>query len=357
MGKTTVARSFLSPEEPSYFDLEDPSSLARLANPQLALNQKAPLTVIDEIQRQPELFPVLRVLADAPDRKTSWLVLGSASPLIIKGVSESLAGRIEMLTLSGLSIEEIGTQNWQKRWFRGGFPRSYLAESERDSWDWRKNFLATVIERDIPALGVNLPGPTLMRLWTMLAHYHGQVWTAAEPARSLGISETTVHRLTEYFEGLYLIRLLRPWHANLQKRQVKSPKLYVRDSGLAGALLGISTPGALVSHPKSGALWEGMVIEEILSLFHPDQSAFWGTHNGAELDLLVECQGRRIGFEVKSSAAPKPTPSMRIAITDLGLEQIFVIHQGLHRWDLAEQVTALPLSNLLDLPAELGLEA
>jgi predicted AAA+ superfamily ATPase len=340
VGKTTLACQFLPPEHPAYFDLEDPLTTARLATPNLALNQDTPLTVIDEIQRQPELFPLLRVLADSPARRTRWLILGSASPTIIKGVSDSLAGRVERLELGGFSLAETGADAMETLWFRGSYPRSFLAGSDADSLVWRRQFLGLLTERDLPGLGVTLASSTLFRLWTMMAHYHGQVWSAAEPARSLGISETTVRRLTDFFEGLYLIRLLRPWHANLAKRQVKSPKLFIRDQGLCNALLGINDRGLLVSHPKSGAVWEGMVIEEILRRYQPEEHWFWATHNGAELDLLVVINGRKIGVEVKMNPAPTVTPSMRIALNELRLEKILVVHPGQHTWPMAPGITA-----------------
>jgi predicted AAA+ superfamily ATPase len=346
IGKTTLARTFLMPDNPGYFDLEDPISLARLADPLQALNQNTPLTVIDEIQRWPDLFPILRVLADSPQRRTQWLILGSASPTIIKGVSESLAGRVELVNMGGFDLSETGPGTLETLWLRGGFPRSYLAASDSDSLVWRKQFLNLVVERDLAALGVSLPATTPMRLLSMMAHWHGQIWNAAEPARSLGISETTVRRLTDFFEGLYLIRLLRPWHANLAKRQVKTPKLYLRDSGLCNALLGIGDRGTLVSHPKSGAVWEGLVVEDLVRRYRPDEVAFWATHNGAELDLLLVKDSKRYGFEIIFNTAPTLTPSMKISLTELNLETLIVVHPGTRHWPMAERIVAWGLEAL-----------
>jgi len=346
VGKTTLAREFLPHDHPAYFDLEDPASLSRLENPKLALTQETPLTVIDEIQRRPDLFTLLRVLADEPVRATRWLILGSASPSILKGVSESLAGRVEMVHLSGFSLEEVGIPEHHTLWLRGGFPRSFLAASDPDSSAWRKHFINLVTERDIPALGVQLPPPMLLRLWNMMAHWHGQIWNSAEPARSLGISESTIRRLTEFFEGLYLIRLLRPWHANISKRQVKSPKLYIRDCGLCNTLLGIADRGTLVSHPKSGSVWEGLIIEELITRYRPDETWFWATHNGAELDLLLVKNSMKIGFEIKLAPAPKVTPSMRTALQDLHLDHLYIVHSGKHSWSLGERITAVSLDTL-----------
>lgn len=346
VGKTTLARRFLPFDHPAYFDLEDPASIARLEAPKAALNQDTPLTVIDEIQLRPDLFPLLRVLSDSPDRKTAWLILGSASPSVLKGVAESLTGRVELINLSGFSLREVGHDNIDTLLVRGGFPRSYLADTSADSLQWRKQFINMIVSRDLPSLGVQLPQAVLVRLFTMMAHWHGQVWNAAEPARSLGISETTVHRLTDFFEGLYFIRQLRPWHANLKKRQVKRPKLYIRDSGLCQVLLGIRDRGSLYSHPKAGAVWEGFVMETILDTYEPDEAWFWATHNGAELDLLLVKNGRRTGFEIKISDAPKLTPSMGIALQDLELENLYVVHGGIHSWDMADRVRAVPMSGL-----------
>lgn len=343
-GKTTLAREFVPPESPNYFDLEDPASLMRLEEPMTALSGLRDLVVVDEVQRHPGLFPVLRVLADRQPLPARFLILGSASPTLIRQVSESLAGRIETVSISGFNLAELGTSAQPLHWLRGGFPPSYLADTESDSIAWRKNFIQTFLERDIPQWGINAPPITLFRFWTMLAHYHGQIWNAAEPARSLGISEPTVRRYLDILTGVFMIRQLQPWHANLKKRQVKSPKIYFRDTGLLHQLLGIRSQQELFSHPKSGSSWEGYVIEETLKAVNPDESYFWGTHNGAEIDLVMVKNGRMLGLECKMVDAPRLTPSMLIALEDLRLEKIAVVYPGTRRYDLAENVQAVPLA-------------
>lgn len=346
-GKTTLARRLVSPDSVNYFDLEDPISLARLDEPMTALAGLTGLVVIDEIQRRPELFPVLRVLADRELLPARFLILGSAAPELLRQSSESLAGRLEMIRMSGFTLNEVGLENQPLHWLRGGFPRSYLAVSDEDSLAWRKNFALTLVERDIPQLGIGIPAPALLRFWTMLAHYHGQVWNAAPPARSLGVSEPTVRRYLDLLEGVFMVRQLQPWHVNLKKRQVKAPKIYLRDSGLLHHLLGIRSEGDLLAHPVCGASWEGYVIEEALSAIQPDEAYFWATHNGAELDLLLIKNGKRIGLECKRADAPRITPSIRIAMTDLELDRLLVVYPGARRYPLAEGVEALPLNNLI----------
>ena len=345
-GKTTLARSFVPPESPNYFDLEDPVSLARLAEPMTSLRELQDIVVIDEIQRRPELFPVLRVLADRTPLTARFLILGSASPDLLRQSSESLAGRIETHAIGGFNIADVGVSSHDLHWLRGGFPRAFLADSNADSMAWRKNFILTFLERDIPLFGIRTPAPTLLRFWTMLAHYHGQVWNAAEPARSLGIGETSVRRYLDLLEGVYMIRQLHPWHENLKKRQVKSPKIYIRDSGLLHQLLGIRTASELLSHPKCGASWEGYVIEEIITLLQPDEVYFWATHAGAELDLLLFKDGRRIGVEIKRADAPRLTPSMRTALDDLQLDRLLVVYPGTRRYPLADRVETLPFAEM-----------
>jgi hypothetical protein len=356
-GKTTLARQFVPPDSTDYFDLEDPLSLARLDEPMTALRDLTGLVVIDEVQRRPELFPVLRVLADRTPLPARFLILGSAAPDLLRQSSESLAGRMETVPLSGFSIADVGMSAHEVHWFRGGFPLSFLATSDSNSVAWRKSFIQTLLERDIPSLGLGTPAPTLFRFWTMLAHYHGQVWNAAEPARSLGIGETSVRRYLDLLEGVYMVRQLRPWHENLKKRQVKSPKVYIRDSGLLHQLLGIRTLPELLSHPKCGASWEGYVIEEIITRVQPDEVYFWATHAGAELDLLLFKDGRRFGVEIKRADAPRLTPSMRTALGDLRLDRLVVVYPGERRYALAERVEVVPLQvlctegdNLFELP-------
>jgi len=345
-GKTTLARGFVPPGALHYFDLEDPVSLARLAEPMTALQGLRGLVVIDEIQRMPALFAILRVLADRQPLPCRFLVLGSASPDLIKGAAESLAGRIELIPISGFHLREVGANSWAKHALRGGFPRAFLAESEEDSLAWRGDFIRTFLERDLPMLRPGLSPQGFFRFWRMLAHYHGQVWNSAEPARALGISESTVRRYLELLEGTYLIRVLSPWHANLGKRQVKSPKIYIRDTGLLHHLLGIRTELELQTHPKVGASWEGYAIEEILAALEPEECYFWRTQAGAELDLLVVKNGHRHGFECKRSDAPRATPSMKIALADLDLEDLQVIYPGDRAYPLGERLHAVPLRSL-----------
>jgi hypothetical protein len=345
-GKTTLARQFVPPDSTAYFDLEDPLSLARLDEPMTALRDLTGLVVIDEVQRRPELFPILRVLADRTPLPARYLILGSAAPYLLRQSSESLAGRMETVPLSGFSIADVGMSAHEVHWLRGGFPLSFLATSDSNSVAWRKSFIQTLLERDIPSFGLGTPAPTLFRFWTMLAHYHGQVWNAAEPARSLGIGETSVRRYLELLEGVYMVRQLRPWHENLKKRQVKAPKVYIRDSGLLHQLLGIRTLPELLSHPKCGASWEGYVIEEIISRVQPDEVYFWATHAGAELDLLLFKDGRRFGVEIKRADAPRLTPSMRTALEDLRLDRLMVVYPGDLRYPLAERAEVVPLQVL-----------
>ena len=346
VGKTTLARQLLPARSERYFDLEDPTSLTRLAEPMTALAGLRGLVVIDEIQRRPELFPVLRVLADRRPGPARFLVLGSAAPDLLRQSSETLAGRVEVIQLGGLSLGEIGAARLDRHWRRGGFPLAYLARSEDDSLAWRQQFVQTFVERDVPQLGFAVPALALRRFWAMLAHTHGNIWNAADPARSLAVSEPTVRRYLDLLSGAFLVRQLAPWHENLAKRQVKSPKVYIRDSGLLHQLLGIRTHAGLLSHPKSGASWEGYVIEETLKAVEPDQSYFWATHQGAELDLLLFKNGRRIGVEVKRADAPRLTSSMRIAMEDLRLEHLSVIYPGTIRYTIGDRVTVVPLADL-----------
>ena len=347
-GKTTLARLIVQAGSANYFDLEDPASLARLTEPVTALAALRGVVVIDEVQRRPDLFPVLRVLADRVPLPARFLVLGSASPSLLRQSSESLAGRLETITLSGFSLAEVGAKALERHWLRGGFPLAFLARSDSDSILWRRQFIQACLERDLPQLGVGLPAPALLRFWTMLAHYHGQTWKAAEPARSLGVSEPTVRRYLDVLTGLFMVRQLPPWHENLQKRQIKAPKVYLRDTGLLHQLLGVRTGQELVAHPKCGASWEGYAIEETLKLLQPDDAYFWATHNGAELDLLLFTRGRRLGVEVKRADAPTLTPSMRIALTDLRLDHLTVLYPGTKPYSLADRVSVVPLATLAE---------
>jgi hypothetical protein len=339
-----VAREFLDAGSPNYLDLEDPVSSTRLDEPMIGLQELAGLVVIDEIQRKPELFPVLRVLADRENLPCRFLILGSASPALMKHSSESLAGRVETIEMAGFSLGELGIGASQRHWLRGGFPLSYCAGSETDSFAWRRNFVRTFIERDLPLLGITMPSTAMLRFWTMLAHYHGRIWNAAEPARSLGISESTVRRYLDLLTDMYLIRQLQPWHANLKKRQVKAPKIYFRDTGLMHLLLGIRTANDLSGNPKCGASWEGYVIEEIIRAIEPEEVYFWATHAGAELDLLLVKDSGYFGVECKRSDAPSMTSSMRAAVEDLKLEQIAVIYPGTKRYSLSKNIHAVPFN-------------
>lgn len=353
-GKTTLARQFVPSDSTNYFDLEDPISLARLEEPMTALASLTGLVVIDEVQRRPELFPVLRVLADRQPLPARFLILGSAAPELLRQSSESLAGRMEIITMSGFSLAEAGIGQQSRHWLRGGFPCSYLAGSDNDSFAWLKSFTLTLVERDIPQLGIGIPAAMLMRFWTMLAHCHGQVWSAAPPARSLGVTEPTVRRYLDLLEGVFMIRQLQPWHANLKKRQVKAPKVYFRDTGILHHMLGIRSERELWNHPACGASWEGYVIEEAIRGASPDETYFWATHNGAELDLLMMKNGCRIGIECKRSDAPRLTPSMRIAVTDLGLDRLIVVYPGASRYPLADTVEVVPLVEFVGLANELA---
>lgn len=347
-GKTTLAREIVAPGSPNYFDLEDPVSLGALTEPLTALSPLRGVVVIDEVQRRPDLFPVLRVLADRSPLPARFLLLGSASPELLRQSSESLAGRLETVTLSGFRLSEIGAKSLERHWRRGGFPRAYLARSDEESLAWRGQFIQTFLERDVPQLGLKIPATALLRFWTMLAHFHGQTWNAAAPARSLGLSEPTVRRYLDLLTGLFMVRQLPPWHENLMKRQVKAPKVYVHDSGLLHRLLGLRTQRDLLFHPKAGASWEGYAVEEVLRSVRPDEAYFWATHQGAELDLLLFKKGRRIGVEIKRADAPTITPSMRIALLDLKLDRLVVLYPGPKSYSLSDRIRVVPLPAVVD---------
>jgi len=347
-GKTTVGRQLLAANSPNYFDLEDPASLARLDEPMTALRELKDLIVIDEVQRRPELFPVLRVLADRVPLPARFLILGSASPTLLRQSSESLAGRIALIQMNGFSLEEVGVAAQLRHWLRGGFPLSYLAEDDSRSSLWRADFIRTFLERDLGQMGFSTPSSTMLRFWTMAAHYHGQIWSHAAIAGAMNIGEKSVRRYLDVLTDLYMLRQLQPWHANLKKRQVKSPKVYFRDTGLLHYLLGVRTEKELWTHPKYGASWEGYVIEESLKAVAPEEAFFWATHQGAEIDLVLIKDGRLLGVECKRVDAPRLTPSMRIALDDLKLERIAVVYPGAKRFPLAERVEAVPLDALVD---------
>jgi predicted AAA+ superfamily ATPase len=345
-GKTTLARQLIEENSVNYFDLEDPASLARLDEPMTALRPLKGLVVIDEVQRRPNLFPVLRVLSDRIDTPARFLILGSASGNLMRQTSESLAGRMERIAIGGFSMAELGSEDEQQLWLRGGLPLSFLAGSDVNSIAWRKNFIQTLLERDFPQWGVRVAATALQRFWTMLAHYHGQIWNAAEPARALGVSESTTRRYLDLLTDAFMMRQLQPYYANLKKRQVKSPKIYVRDSGLLHQLLGIDSMKSLYSHPKVGASWEGFVTEQVLLMEPHDEAFFWATHQGAEIDLILRRGDALYGIECKRADRPRVTPSIRIALDDLKLKHVFVIYPGIQRFPLESQVEAVPLQAL-----------
>jgi hypothetical protein len=349
-GKTTLARAFVRADSLNYFDLESPTSLARLSEPETALRPLKGLVVIDEIQRLPGLFPLLRVLADRQPRPARFLILGSASPALSRQSSETLAGRLETVHLEGFRLGDLGTAMQDRHWLRGGFPLAYTARSEADSASWRRQFLQTFLERDVPQLGITIPSAALRRFWNMVAHYHGQTWNGAELARALSLGESTVRRYLDLLSGVFMVRQLSPWFENLGKRQVKAPKVYVRDSGLLHTLLGIASRHDLEHHPKVGASWEGYAVEEVLKALRPDEAYYWATHNGAELDLLLFKNGRRIGVECKRADAPRLTPSMRAALSDLKLDELRVVYPGVRRYRLGERVEVVPLSVCVAAP-------
>ncbi len=347
VGKTTLSRL----EEASWegathrFDLEDPADQARLSEPSLALRDLRGLVILDEVQRQPELFPLLRVLADRPERPARFLLLGSASPELVQGVSETLAGRIHFVQLGGLSLGEVGPEHLDALWIRGGFPRSYLAPSEAASVRWRQDFIRTFLERDLPQLGIGVAATTMRRFWTMLAHHHGQVLNASALSRSFGVSDTTVRSYLDTLAHTFMVQILQPWHQNVGKRQVKRPKVYLADAGLLHTLLGLDARAQVESHPVLGASWEGFAIQQIVSTLDvpAERCFFWATHAGAELDLLVVSGGRRRGFEVKRTDRPRVTRSMRSAWETLELDSLDVVHAGEHSFPLAEGMRAVAL--------------
>ncbi len=356
-GKTTLARAFGTSRRAARFDLESHVDRQRLQNPEMTLGALTGLVVLDEIQAMPELFGVLRVLVDRPGSTTRFLVLGSASPALIKGASETLAGRVEFVELAGFDLAETGRRSLDALWLRGGFPRSFLAKNDADSVAWREGFIQTFLERDIPQFGIALAAPTLRRFWTMLAHYHGQTWNASALARSMGVSDKTVRAWLDILTGTYMVRQLSPWFANVAKRQVKSPKVYLRDAGLLHTLLHIPDPDTLSGHPVVGASWEGFALEQVLRTLRPPEAYYWATHSGAELDLLFMHRGRRYGVEFKLNEAPGPTRSMHAAIADLELTHLWIVYPGQEPIPIGPRLSAWPLLDVARLPRELGLRS
>lgn len=345
-GKTTLARAFGRQRNAHYFDLESVPDQQRLQNPELMLGSLQGLVILDEIQQKPELFNVLRVLVDRPDNKCRYLILGSASPQIIRNASETLAGRTEFIELSGLNMTECGESGLGQLWMRGGFPLSYLADSEEDSRAWREGFIRTFLERDIPQLGISIPATAMRRFWTMLAHFHGQVWNGSELGRSMGLSDKTVRSYLDILTGTYMVRQLQPWHENVSKRQVKSPKIYLRDSGIVHSLLSIPDMKSLTGHPRLGASWEGFALEQVIMTLRPPEAYFWATHSGAELDLFFLKDGKRCGIEFKYSEAPKISKAMRIALNDLALDYLWIVYPGNESYPVDEKITVWPLKLL-----------
>jgi predicted AAA+ superfamily ATPase len=346
-GKTTLALQVLASRKGERFDLEDPRDAARLSEPMTALEGLRGLIVIDEVQRQPDLFPVLRVLADRRPSPARFLVLGSASPALLRQSSETLAGRIRFVELAGFSLEEVGAASLRRLWSRGGFPSSYLARSDGASFEWREDFIRTFVERDVAALGIDIrPAIRLRRLWSMLAHRHAQLWNGAELGAALGEAYPTVRRHLDVLTGALVVRQLPPWLPNMEKRLVRAPKVFVRDSGLLHALLGIRTSRDLEGHPKLGASWEGFVLEEVIRRVGDRDVYFWATHAGAELDIFVSRGRAPLGIEVKWGDAPKMTKSMSIALADLGLGRLVVVYPGPKRYSLQKNVEVVPVAEL-----------
>ncbi len=352
VGKSTLARQVSASVggQVEFFDLEHPRDLARLAEPMLALEPLRGLVVLDEVQRRPDLFPVLRVLADREGPPARFLVLGSASPDLLRQSSESLAGRIVYHELGGFSLDEVGVDASRALWLRGGFPCSFLAEDDGASATWREAFVRTFLERDLPQLGISTPAATMRRLWTMLAHEHGHTVNLSKLGRSLGTADHTVRRYVEQLEATYVVRRLAPWHENVAKREVKTPKVYLTDTGLLHTLLGLETVGELEGHPQLGASWEGFALGAVTRQLRaqPRECFFWGTHSGPELDLLVVARGHRFGFEFKRTAGPRVTRSMRVALKDLRLDRLDVVYPGDRTFPLAERVRAVGLTRILE---------
>jgi len=351
VGKSTLAgAAFAGRSDVVVYDLERPADARALMQAETTLERHAGLVVIDEVQRQPSLFSLLRPLADRRPLRTRFVLLGSASPHLLKGVSESLAGRANFIEVGGFTLDEVGRKNWPALWLRGGFPRSYLADDEGAGLRWREALITAFLERDLPQLGISIPAATLRRFWTMMAHYHGQIWNASELARSLGADYKTTGRYLDVLAGAYAIRVLPPWFENLGKRLVKSPKVYVRDSGLLHALLDIESERQLLSHARLGASWEGFALGQVLAAWPAARPWFWSTHQGAELDLLLEHRGKRYGFVFKYGDAPAATKSMHIAMEDLKLRHLWVVYPGTKEYALSDAITAIPISRLPEPP-------
>jgi len=345
-GKSTLAHGVVDAPPSNVFDLEDPRDLARLGEPTLSLPALAGTILIDEAQRRQDLFPVLRVLVDEDRRPGRFVMLGSASPALVGLASESLAGRIALVELGGFRLSDVGAGTIDTLWLRGALPPSFLGADDESSAAWRDNYITTFLERDLGNLGFRMPATTMRRFWTMIAHYHGQKWNGSELARAVGTSEATVRRYLDALTDALVVRQLQPWFANIAKRQVRSPKIYVRDTGILHRLLGIGSAHELLGHPKVGASWEGFVIEQILQS-GVSEPWFWATQGGAEIDLIVSVGAKRVGVEVKRTDSPRLTPSIAHALRDLQLDRVIVAHAGKHDFQLAERVDALSAPSLL----------
>ncbi|MCP4254825.1 MAG: ATP-binding protein [Candidatus Scalindua sp.] len=345
-GKTTLARVICKNQAKNYFDLESQADLRRLANPEMILASLSGLVVIDEIQTKPDLFAALRVVVDKPDNRCNFLILGSASPQLIRNVSETLAGRVEFVDMAGFDLTELGTNSWQQLWTRGGFPRSFLANNDQDSFAWREGFIRTFLQRDIPQLGINIPAQAMRRFWTMLAHYHGQIWNASRIGSALGINDKTARSYMDILTETYMIHQLPPWHENISKRQVKSPKIYFRDTGLLHSLLDLQDLHAITGHPQVGASWEGFAMEQIIRKTRPSQLYYWATYSGAELDILFIANGKRYGIEFKFSEAPEKTKSMAIAIESLKLNKLLIVYPGEKSWLVNKTIIVCPIDKV-----------
>jgi len=348
VGKTTLARQFIAKRQTHYFDLENPATLESLQEPMTLLEPLRGLVVLDEAQRVPKLFPLLRVLADRQPLPARFLILGSASPWMMKAVTESLAGRVSFIDVPGLTLAEVGADNMRRLWWRGGFPRAYLAESDSQARQWQEDLERTVLERDLPFVGEKLPAVTMRRFWRMVAHYHGQTWNSSDIARSLGITDKTARHYLDIFATMFQVRLLPPWFENVGKRQVKAPKVYIRDCGMFHALLKLDSFAALENHPKLGASWEGFALEQVLAVTAERDAYFWSTHGGAEVDLIAFGGGQRLGFEFKYGDAPKITKSMQVGLRDLKLDRLFVVYPGNQSFAISEKVEAVSISHLAE---------
>lgn len=351
-GKTTLARVIEGQYKAHFFDLESPRDQLRLQNPQMALETLKGLVIIDEIQTKPELFSILRVIVDRPGNETRFLILGSASPKIIKGISETLAGRIEFIEISGFDLMETGTDRINDLWLRGGFPRSYLSGSLKDSLAWREGFIRTFLERDIPQLGISIPAIAMRRFWTMLAHFHGQTLNSSQLGRSLGVTEKTIRFYLDILTGTYMIRQVQPWYENIKKRQVKAPKIYFRDSGVLHHLMAITDQDSLMVHPRLGASWEGFAMEQTIQNLRLTDSYFWSTYSGAELDLLFFQNGKKYGLEFKFNETPEVSKSMRVVVQDLCLEHLWVVYPGIYAVPVENRISLLPLTAINSIQNE-----